>query len=244
MSAAGPPRCEIPPWFPRLLDEARGAAAAALERATASAVRHRQLDAESEAADRRFTKVAGETGPARRALYDAEVGAKEARLDFHAAERRLQAAPRRHRRSVRREVQAAADRMRDAQIHLEQVQQRTAPDLERFGRAVTEKHHADENQRSLRIAEMLYESMPTTAECDRRVAALEVWHRWANGADVPAQSLNGAYDTLVDRRHGVDHRLSALAERMSRASAIATTSRVASRVQAVGVRDQGPSLEL
>ena len=133
-SAPAPPtpRCVIPDWFPSLLHDARNDLAVAEQRETARAAqRQRLLDAIA-AADRTLDDVAAATAPDRDAYAHATARADDARRHHAAAQRRLDTAPRRARRSLRHELDVAERRLERADAYLERTRQRTEPSIEQY----------------------------------------------------------------------------------------------------------------
>ena len=97
-------RCAIPEWFPPLLADAR-AEVARLEQQEAERQRQRErLEAAAAFADCTYRTVERDTAPDRDRTLDRERRVDEARRDHAAAQRQLDASPRRSRRAARRDA--------------------------------------------------------------------------------------------------------------------------------------------
>ena len=149
------PRCVIPDWFPSLLHDARNDLAVAEQRAMAwAAQRQRLLDAIA-AADSALDDVAAATAPDRDAHANAVARADDARRHLAAAQRRLDAAPRRARRSLRHELDVAERRLERADAYLERTRQRTEPSIEQYSEAQAHRRAAGDNLRHRDAADLL-----------------------------------------------------------------------------------------
>ena len=136
------PRCVIPDWFPSLLHDARNDLTVAEQRATARAAqRQRLLDAIA-AADSALDDVAAATAPDRDAHASAVARADDARRHQAAAQRRVDTAPRRARRSLRHELDVAERRLERADAYLERTRQRTEPSIEQYRQAQAHRRAA------------------------------------------------------------------------------------------------------
>jgi hypothetical protein len=143
-------------------------------------------------------RLATDTAPARSGLDEAERAARDAELALHASERRLDAAPRLHRRGRRHERDQAADRLTDAREHLAEVAVRTAPDVSRYEQAVTERNAADKAAHGLRIDAILEQWSVDEPTARQRVEALETWRSWADGKPVGTDQLVHTAEVLAD----------------------------------------------
>ncbi|MBA3605826.1 MAG: relaxase domain-containing protein, partial [Acidimicrobiia bacterium] len=100
-------RCVVPDWFEPLLIEARADLATATEQRTERAGERDRLQRTLDGVERMLGDVAAATAPDRDAFGAASRRADEARWAHAAAQRRLDAAPRRERRPARRAVEDA-----------------------------------------------------------------------------------------------------------------------------------------
>jgi conjugative relaxase-like TrwC/TraI family protein len=194
-------RCIVPEWFTPLLHEARLSLAAAEERHTARAAQRQRLVDAAAGADRATADVAAATAPDRDAHADAAARADVARRLHAAARGRLDAAPFRHRRSARHDLDIAERQLARAEDYLERTRQRTEPSLERYRHAQTRQRDAHDNLRHGHTADMLDAMQPSVDDHRRRVTALETWQRWATGGTVQHADLQQAVDTLINTQH-------------------------------------------
>ncbi len=160
-----------------------------------AAQRQRLLDAIA-AADRTLDDVAAATAPDRDAHASAVARADDARRQLAAAQRRLDTAPRRARRSLRHDLDVAERRLERADAYLERTRQRTEPSIEQYRQAQAHRRAAGDNLRHRDAADLL-DAMHHPVDVHRqRVAALDTWQRWAKGHDVGNNDLRAAVDTL------------------------------------------------
>ena len=211
------PRCVIPEWFTPLLHDARHDLAAAEEREAARAAqRQRLLDAIA-AADRTLSDVAAATAPDRDAYAHAAARADDARRHHAAAQRRLDAAPRRARRSLRHDLDVAERRLERADAYLERTRQRTEPSVEQYRLAQAQRRDAHDNLRRRDTADLL-DAMHHPVDVHRqRVAALDTWR--AMGHRPPCRQRRAA-----GRCRHADHRARAPTGRSTKRSPTACDS--------------------
>jgi len=126
---ASPPvrRCEVPEWFPTVLAEAQRALNAAEHSAALGAVRRAEATAAVATADATLVDVATATADDRDAVRAAESRAVEARRSHASAQRRLDTAPCRQRRTARHDLDLAERQLERAENYLANTRQRTAP---------------------------------------------------------------------------------------------------------------------
>ena len=148
-------RCVIPDWFPSLLHDARNDLAVAERRAVAWAAQRQWLLDAIATADNALSDVAAATAPDRDALASAVARADDARRHLAAAQRRLDAAPRRARRSLRHELDVAERRLERADAYLERTRQRTEPSIEQYSEAQAHRRAAGDNLRHRDAADLL-----------------------------------------------------------------------------------------
>jgi hypothetical protein len=191
-------RCPIPTWFDGVLTQARALLAGAQQRSAARAHREAVVEERLAAAKDHLSSIDRDTAPARSGLDEAERAARDAELALHASERRLDAAPRLHRRGRRHERDQAADRLTDAREHLAEVAVRTAPDVSRYEQAVTERNAADKAAHGLRIDAILEQWSVDEPTARQRVEALETWRSWADGKPVGTDQLVHTAEVLAD----------------------------------------------
>jgi hypothetical protein len=199
-AAAAPvsPRCPIPAWFPPLLADAQAQLARLEQR---EAERHRQrdrLEAATEAANHRFRTIEQDTAPDRDELWIAERRVDKARWKHAAAQRQLDASPRRVRRTARRSLEEAQSQLDRANSYVERVRERTAPSVDRY--ALTDRADAgrvlDLHDTRRQLDAMSHE-LP---DARHRLDALNCWQRWANGHDLSPQELHDAVEVLAATR--------------------------------------------
>ena len=188
------PRCGIPDWFAPVLDEARRALAEAESRIAERSSRRAQLTSDAAAADRALSEITEATAPDRDACDNAAARAADARWRHAAAQRTLDAAPRRHRRSLRNEVDIAQRQLDRADDYLERTRERTAPAVERHQIALAKQRNAQEDLRSCDTADLLDTMLPSLEESRRLVNALETWRCWG------ARPRRRARRSAIDRR--------------------------------------------
>ena len=143
-AAAAPasPRCPIPEWFPPLLADAH-AEVARLEQREAERQRQRdRLEAAAESANHTFRTVEHDTAPDRDELWIAERRVDKARWNHAAAQRQLDASPRRSRRTARRNVDEAQWQLDRAARYVERVRERAGPSVDRYQHALADRTDA------------------------------------------------------------------------------------------------------
>jgi hypothetical protein len=202
-------RCEVPSWFPSVLAEAQAALNSAEESATAADVRRTEATAAVAAADAALADVAAATADEREALRSAEARAVDARHNHASAQRRLETAPRRQRRTARDDLDLAERRLERVEHYLAATRERTAPAVERHSHAVTAKRDAHEELRTCDTLDQLNTMIPSVGEHRMRVRALEVWKHWADGQSVPNRSLR-AVAAILNQRAGLERQLAAV----------------------------------
>jgi hypothetical protein len=206
--AAPIPRCEVPSWFPSVLAEAQGALSAAEKSAAAAEARRAEATAGVAAADATLAEVAAATGADRDALRTAEARAVEARRNHASAQRRLETAPRRQRRTARDDLELADRRLERVENYLATTRQRARAAVERHNDAVTAQRDAHEELRTCDTLDRLDAMTPTVGEHRMRVQALDVWKRWADGQPVPDRSLR-TVAAILNQRAGLQRQLAA-----------------------------------
>ena len=146
-AAPAAPRCPIPEWFPPLLADAH-AEVARLEQREAERQRQRdRLEAAAESANHTFRTVEHDTAPDRDELWIAERRVDKARWNHAAAQRQLDASPRRSRRTARRNVDEAQWQLDRAARYVERVRERAAPSVDRYQHALTDRTDASPGPR-------------------------------------------------------------------------------------------------
>ena len=206
--AARSPRCEVPSWFPSVLAEAQSALSAAEAAAPAVDARRAEATAAVAAADATLAEVAAATGADREALRTAEARAVEARRNHASAQRRLETAPRRQRRTARDDVDLAERRLERVENYLATTRERTVPAFERHNDAVTTQRDAHEELRTCDTLYQLNTMTPSVGEHRMRVRALDVWKHWADGHPVPDRSLRNVA-AILNQRAGLQRQLAA-----------------------------------
>ena len=191
------PRCRIPEWFPPLLADAR-AEVARLEQRDAERQRHRdRLEAAAESANHAFRTVEHDTAPDRDELWMAERRVDKARWNHAAAQRQLDASPRRSRRTARRNVDEAQWQLDRAARYVERVRERAGPGVDRYQHALADRTDAardldlDDTSRHL---DAFAHELP---DARRRLTALDCWQRWANGHDLSPKDFHDAVEVLT-----------------------------------------------
>ena len=203
------PRFPIPDWFPPLLADARHRLAEA-EAREAQRVQHRtEATTSARHADCNLAAVASATAPDRDALHYAITRAAAARQRYAAAQRKLDAAPRRERRSLRCDVELTQQQLDRAEGYLERTRQRTAPAAAQHARAVADQQVAHEHLRRCDIVEELGAAYPSAAGLRLRVDALATWQHWADGADIPTRKVRSVYE-LLRQSPGDERRLASV----------------------------------
>jgi conjugative relaxase-like TrwC/TraI family protein len=192
------PRCEIPDWFTAVLQDARRDRDDAETRQAERAVQRQRLENAAKIADRNLRHVASATAPDRDAYARAAAQAADARRDYTAAQRRLEAAPWRHRRTARHAVEVARGQRERAEASLEQTRERTAPAVERYCKAHAEQRKAHDDLRFQDTADWLDTVRHPIDVHTRRLAALDTWRQWAAGCNIGLPDLQTALDTLTD----------------------------------------------
>ncbi|MGI9028584.1 MAG: MobF family relaxase [Ilumatobacteraceae bacterium] len=201
-------RCEVPEWFSTVLADAQGALAAAEKSAAAAAVRRADATAAFAVADATLVNVAAATADDRDALRTAEARAEQSRRSHASAQRRLETALRRQRRTARHDLDVA-DRQRErAQNYLANTRQRTRPAVERHSQAVAEHRDAHEELRTCDAIDRLDAMTPSVGEHRMRVRALNTWKDWADGHPVPDSSLR-TVAAIFTQRAGPQRQLAA-----------------------------------
>ena len=199
------PRCVIPDWFPSLLDDARNDLAVAEERETARAAQRQRLVDAFAAAGRTLEDVAAATAPDRDAYAAAAARADDARRQLATAQRRLDAAPRRARRSLRHDLDVAERRLERADAYLERTRQRTEPSIEQYRLAQAQRRNAHDNLRHRDTADLL-DAMQHPVDVHRqRVAALETWQQWAIGGNIRRRQSAAGPRSLDQRARHQPH---------------------------------------
>jgi conjugative relaxase-like TrwC/TraI family protein len=202
------PRCAIPDWFPSVLAEAQRAVVNAEARKAQHSARRAQATAAAAHADSTLADMAAATAADRDALHHAEARAIEARRRHGAAQHRLGVAPRRLRRSLRRDVRVAGQQLERAEDYVARTRRRTAPGVERHAQAVGNQRDAHEDLRSCDIVDHLDAMLPSVGEQRLRVRALTTWQQWAEGHDVPDRALRDAI-AVLGQRPGMGRQLGA-----------------------------------
>ena len=139
----------------------------------------------------------------RRTLDSLQRRADEARWNHAAAQRRLDASPRRSRRTARRDLDEAQWQLDRAASYVERVRERVAPSVDRYQHALADRNgatrdlHLDDTARQL---DAMTHELPNAR---RRLAALDCWQRWASGHDLSPEELHDTVEVLTDTRsHG------------------------------------------
>ena len=208
------PRCEIPDWFPTVLDDARRALHDAEARDAEQAARRAQATAVAATVDEVLADVAAATAVDRDALRHAETRAAAARRHHDAAHYRYDTAPRRHRRGPRRDLDVAEQQLDRAEHYLERTRQRTAPAVERHARALAEQRHAHEQLRNCDTTELLDSMTPSVGDHRLHVHALTTWHRWAQGHHVPDRAIHLTHNVLAHQPGTEQHLATALRDQL------------------------------
>jgi hypothetical protein len=178
------PRCQIPEWFPTLLADAQRDLLAAQTRDAQRSAQRAEATAAAATADRVLTQVAAATAADRDALRHAEARTVDARRGRGAAAYRLDTGPRRHRRTLRHDLDIAEHQLERAEHYLERTRQRTAPAVQRHTRAIADQRDAHEQLRICDTIDQLDATQPTVGEQRLRAQALNTWNHWAEGHHV------------------------------------------------------------
>jgi conjugative relaxase-like TrwC/TraI family protein len=199
-------RCDIPDWFPAVHAAAQHALRDAETREAQHTVRRAQAAAAAAGADSTLADVAAATAVDRDALHHAEARAVQARRHHAAAQRRLDSAPRRQRRGLRRDL-ATAERLLDrAEDYLARTRQRTTPAVDRHTHALANQRDAHDQLRNCGTIDLLDTMAPSVGEQRLHVQALTTWQRWAQGHDLPDGILHATFDVLA-RQPGAEQQL-------------------------------------
>ena len=204
------PRCEIPDWFPGLLAEAQRALLDAETREAQRATRRTEATATAASADAVHAEVAAATAPDRDALHHADARADQARRRHADAQRRLDTAPRRHRRTLRAEVHITEQQLERAERYLARTRQRTGPAVDRHAQAVANRRDAHDQLRNCDTIDRLDTMLPSVGEQRSRVQALSAWRRWAQGHGHPDGALHTACAVLAHQLGVEQHLATAL----------------------------------
>ena len=202
------PRCEIPDWFRTALADAQRALRAAEAREAERSARRERATVAAAAANSVLADVTAETRLDRAALHHAEKRAADARRRHAVAQQRLDAAPRRHRRSLRAELHMAERQLERAEDYLARTRKRTAPAVARHTQAAVDQREAHEKLRDCEVVERLDAMLPSVGEQRLHVRALETWQHWAQGHGAPNRTLHGALAVLA-HQPGVERQLAA-----------------------------------
>jgi hypothetical protein len=192
------PRCAIPDWFAPLMARAERDRGDAEARDEARATCRDQATAAVAAAERTLSEVAAATTPDRDAYRQAAARAARARQRHAAAQRRLDTAGWRQRRSLRSDVEIARRQLERAEDYLEHTRHRTTPSVERHREALITHRDAHDHLRTCDTIDLLDTMLPTADDHCRHLRALNTWRRWAQGHDVPLDKLCEAVETLTN----------------------------------------------
>ena len=194
------PRCPSPEWFPSLLADAH-AEVARLEQNRADRQHQRdRLEAAAEAANHRFRTIEQDTAPDRDELWMAERRVDKARWNHAAAQRQLDASPRRSRRTARRNVDEAQWQLDRAARYVERVRERAGPSVDRYQPALADRAGASRNLELNDTPRQLDALTQELANARRRLATHVCWQRWANGHDFSPQELHHTVEVLTNTR--------------------------------------------
>src|SRR5215211_4132515 len=117
------------------------------------------------------------------------------------AQGRLATAPRRQRRTARRDHVEAERQLERAEGYPASTRQRTAPAVDRHTKAVINRREAHEALRTCETFDRLDAMAPTVGEHQMRVRALNTWKHWADGHPVPDGSLR-TITAILNQRAG------------------------------------------
>ncbi len=200
------PRCAIPEWFQPALAAAKRSLDEARTRAAQRLARRERATADVATADAGLADVSAQTYHPRAALYRAEAGVDDARLRRNDLTRRLETAPWRQRRSLRGELQAQQQRLDRAEGHLELTRQRTQPAVEQHTQAAAD-HRAAHGQLDIcHTLDRLDSPQPSVGDHQGHYKALAIWKQWADGHDLPTNTLH-TVASLLDHRPGREQQL-------------------------------------
>ncbi|MFN3258199.1 MAG: MobF family relaxase [Ilumatobacter sp.] len=194
------PRLEIPEWFDELratAEEKRRAAQQSLDERNAERAADERRVAE---ASRRLPAAEAAHAPFNENVLAAKHVVSESRSALWEAEFELRKSGRVHRRSARREVEAATGALAAANDRLARAEELAAPTrapLDDLRRIIDDHRQFDSTRRILDEWEDLGGAVVRANEL---CAALDRWKDWADGRDVRPSSLVEIASTLADHR--------------------------------------------
>ena len=191
------PRCAIPDWFPAHLDRARHAVADARQHRDRLEQDVRDADADLAAAQRRLAAIDRDTSPARDLLADAKTRTQHARWEQARLQRELAAAPRRQRRQLRHQLDAATRQLDTATQHLQRIEAAAAPAVHAYSRSSRRPLPRRTPPRRDTRRPRLRPTLPLHDAAEQRLEALTTWHAWATGQPVQPERLRAAHSVLV-----------------------------------------------
>ncbi len=199
--AAPAPRCQVPDWFDPLLADTRRALAEAERSYGAYADEwdrraDRLTDAEAE-----LDRVDVETSPARSRYASADYAVHDAEVEQRVAARLFAESGWRQRRPARRHLDEGDTKLTRARTLLGHVEREGAPAQQRHDEALRRVDDAREDLRHHELAHMLDRHLDP-APLQERVAALETWRDWADGAPVARAGVCQSIAVLRDGAEG------------------------------------------
>jgi hypothetical protein len=184
------PRCEIPDWFWDLHHTARRELADAHTAVDEFDRAAEHTAARLAAIDDQLREIAPLCRPHDRAIAAVQTDLERAEQRHRGAARELAGSGRLHRRASRAAVTAAADDVATARTALDELTRRARPLLDERETLHAEHDRLHDHLTStLPLARRLNRTGETLTETQHLVAALNTWHDWAIGEDVPSTHL-------------------------------------------------------
>jgi conjugative relaxase-like TrwC/TraI family protein len=191
-------RCAIPDWFEQLREQTRHELADLQQRASESAAIRERLQADLDSARRDVDRLDQLTRRERDQLAAAQRVVSGAKRDHRRAVDRLDTGGIRGRRHARRQLAAAEDRLTWASHTLDQLQQDTSPDVDRYYHARHQVHDLSDELRHHSTRELLdrYTTTDRITQLRERLDALVTWWRFATGDSIDVDRLGQLVDVL------------------------------------------------
>ena len=144
------------------------------------------------------TASTGPPGQQRHQLAASHHDLDDAKVEHRLAVHRLETSWIRGRRQARRDLAAAENRLTWANHTLEQLQQHTSPDVDRYHDARHQVHDLSDELRHQNTRELLdrYTTTDRIPHLQERLDALDTWWRFATGDSIDVNRLGQLVDVL------------------------------------------------